>query len=104
MSENNEAKNEYVTAKDLEGQLGEQTKVIISAVDSMLTKHKEEVNKKLDEMKDELKADINNVQTLIDGYVKAQEDFKQEFIIMKEEFRQMKQIIKDKLGIEVRAI
>jgi hypothetical protein len=88
MSEENK-KNEYITKSDLEGQ----TQIILAALDRRLT-----------EVKDELKHDINNVQTLIDGYVKAQEDFKQEFVIMKEEIKQMKKIIKDKLGLEVGAV
>jgi hypothetical protein len=62
------------------------------------------VENRLEEVRDELKTDINNVQTLIDGYVKAQEDFKQDFVIMKEEVRQMKAIFKEKLGVEIRAI
>ncbi|MDR3583107.1 MAG: hypothetical protein P4L62_01990 [Candidatus Pacebacteria bacterium] len=89
-------KNEYVTRKDLE----EQTQIILDAMDSILTKRLGEVNNRLDD----LKTDVNRVQALIDGYVKAQEDFKQDFVIMKEEFKQMKQIIKEKLGIEIRAI
>jgi hypothetical protein len=111
MDENNKEKNEYVTAKVLDERLGEQTQVIISAVESMLNKQKDElkadINNVRDELyivRDELKAEINSVQSLIDGYVKAQEDFKQEFVIMKEEVRQMKQIFKDKLGVEIRAI
>ncbi|HRZ95420.1 MAG TPA: hypothetical protein P5262_02545 [Candidatus Moranbacteria bacterium] len=82
-------KNEYVTRKDLE----EQTQILLSALDN-----------RLNQMEDRLRTDINNVQALIDGYVKAQEDFKQEFTIMREEFKQMKQIIKEKLGIEIKAI
>ena len=62
------------------------------------------VDARFDELETELKSDINNVQTLIDGYVKAQEDFKQEFVIMKEEVRMMKQIFKEKLGVEIRAV
>ena len=69
-------KNEYITRKDLE----EQTQVIIGAVESILDKRLGEVNNRLDD----LKTDINSVQSLIDGYVKAQEDFKQEFVVMKE--------------------
>ena len=88
MSEENK-KTEYITKSDLE----EQTQIILTALDRRLT-----------EVKDELKHDINNVQALIDGYVKAQEDFKQEFVIMKEEIKQMKKIIKDKLGLEVGAV
>ena len=139
-------KNEYVTKGYLEEQLGEQAKVIISAVDEMFGKHKAEVNERfsevnerfseinekfseidekfseiderfsgvnerfseiderLEEMESNLGKKIDNVQALIDGYVKAQEDFKQEFVIMKEEVRQMKQIFKEKLGVEIRAI
>lgn len=111
------AKNEYVTKGYLEEQLGEQARVIISAVDEMFGKHKKEVNERfsevnerfsevnerLDEMESSLEKKIDNVQTLIDGYVKAQEDFKQEFVIIKEEVRQMKQIFKEKLGVEIKS-
>ncbi len=111
MDKTNMEKIEYVAVKDLE----EQTKVVIEAVDSILTKRLGEMELRLDKkiggiqdelyvVRDELKADINNVQTLIDGYVKAQEDFKLEFVIMKEEVKQMKQIFKEKLGVEIRAI
>jgi len=100
MSEENE-KNEYVTKKYLDQQLdkrlSEQAQVIISAVDSIL-------GKRLDEVRDELRQDINNVQTLIDGYVKAQEDFKQEFVIMKEEVSQIKKLLKEKFNLEIKAI
>jgi hypothetical protein len=118
MSEDNKEKNEYVARKDLE----EQTEIIISAVDAIMEKRTKEVRDELyvvrDELKadikgvrdelyivrDELKSEINSVQSLIDGYVKAQEDFKQEFVIMKEEMKQMKQIFKDKFGVEIKAI
>lgn len=38
------------------------------------------------------------------GYVKAQEEFKQEFIIMKEEMKQIEQVLREKLGVEIRAM
>jgi hypothetical protein len=97
--ENNKDKHvteEYLD-KRLEERLGEQTQIILNAVDLI-------VSKRLTEAKEDLSIDINNNQKIIDGYVKAQEDFKQEFTVMKEEFRQMKQVIKEKLGIEIRAI
>lgn len=81
--------NEYITRKDLE----EQTQVILSALD-----------KRFDSLQVELKKDINNVQILIDAYVREQENFKQEFVIIKEEVKKIKTILKDKLGIEVSAI
>lgn len=93
--------NKYITEKylneKLDERLGEQTQVILNAVDSILVK-------RLAEIKEDLQTDINTTQTLIDGYVKNQEDFKGEFTIMKEEFKQMKRVIKEKLGIEVRAV
>jgi predicted nuclease with TOPRIM domain len=123
MIKKNKAKTEYITSKDL----AEQTKIILGAIDGRFNKVDDRFNKmdnrfdkmdgrfdridnrfdrmdtRIDELETELKADINNVQTLIDGYVKAQEDFKQEFVIMKEEMRIMKMIFKEKLGVEVRA-
>ena len=63
-------KIEYVTKEYLNERLAENNQVLLGAIDSMLVKRNTE-------MKEELKTDINNVQALIDGYVKAQEDFKQ---------------------------
>lgn len=93
--ENNTIK--YITEeyldKRLDERLSEQTQILLSAIENYLNVAKED-----------LRVDINNNQTIIDGYVKSQEDFKQEFTVMREEFKQMKQIIKEKLGIEIRAI
>jgi hypothetical protein len=106
MRNKKEAKNEYVTHKELENLLGEQTKVIVGAVDKILDnrlgKLETKLEKKIEDVKRELKKDIGGVQKLIDSYVKEQEGFKQEFVIMKEEMRIMKDIIKNKLGIEVK--
>ena len=96
MNEENN-KNKYVTEEYLDKRLTENNQVLLSAMDSILTK-------RLTEIKEDLSVDINNNQTIIDGYVKSQEDFKQEFTVMREEFKQMKRIIKEKLGIEIRAI
>lgn len=94
--ETDKLKNEYITKKDLE----EQTQVILAAFDKRFLAQ----DKNMNQMEDRLRTDINNVQTLIDSYVKEQEGFKQEFVIMKEEVKQIKQIIKEKLGIEIQAI
>lgn len=96
MTEENN-KNKYVTEKHLDKRLEEQTQVILGAMDSIL-------EKRLEGIKEDLRKDINNVQTLIDGYVKAQEDFKKDFVVIKEEVRQIKDIIKEKLGLEIKAI
>jgi len=62
------------------------------------------LKKETSSMEERLGKKIDSVQTLIDGYVKAQEEFKQEFVIMKEEVKQIKLILKQKLGVEIRAI
>lgn len=95
MSEENK-QNKYITRTELE----EQTQIILGAFDKRFVF----LGKHLDEVRDDLRIDINNLQTLIDGYVKSQEAFKQEFVIMKEEFRQIKKIIKEKFGVEIGAI
>jgi hypothetical protein len=101
---------EYITRTDLE----EQTQIILATLDGrfgavdkrfdIVDKRFSAMDKRLDEVRDDLRIDINNLQTLIDGYVKAQEDFKEEFVVMKEELKQIKSIIKEKLGLEIRAI
>ena len=85
-----------IIKKYLDEEFSKYSQTIIAAVDGVL-------QKRLTEAKKEIKKDINNVQTLIDGYVKAREDFKQEFIIMKEEIKKIKETIKIKLGVEISA-
>ena len=96
MNEENK-KSEYVTKKVFEDVIAEQTQVILLAMESRFSG----IDNRLGEVRDELKHDINNVQTLIDSYVKSQEDMRQEFIIMKEELRKIKKIIKEKFGLEI---
>jgi len=94
-------KEEFVTKKyfekTLDKKLTQYAQVVVTAVDNIL-------DKRLRKTEEKLEKKIDNVQTLIDGYVKAQEDFKQEFVIMKEEMRQVKKVLKQKLGIEISAM
>ncbi|MBI4837451.1 MAG: hypothetical protein HY813_03565 [Candidatus Portnoybacteria bacterium] len=55
-------KNNLITEEYLDKKLEEQEQILIAAVDGVLIK-------RLGAAKDELKKDVNNVQTLIDGYV-----------------------------------
>jgi len=89
-----EAQNNFITKKYLDKKLEEQAQILVAAVDNVLIK-------RLGAAKDELRRDINNVQILIDSYVKAQEDFKQEFVIMKEEVKRIKDVLREKLGVEI---
>ncbi|MCX6762144.1 MAG: hypothetical protein NTY33_04900 [Candidatus Moranbacteria bacterium] len=116
MVKKTKVKTKYIPSSDL----AEQTKIILSAIDGRFNKvdvrfekiddqfkivnsRFNKVDARFDELETELKSDINSVQTLIDGYVKAQEDFKQEFVIMKEEIKQIKAAFKQKLGVEIKA-
>ena len=125
MTEKNN-KSKYITEEYLDKRFEEQTQVLLNALDSVMEKRltvvkdelkgeikgvreelyivRNELKEDIEGSKNELKKDINNVQILIDGYVKAQEGFRQEFEIMKAEFDQMKKIIKEKLGLDVKAV
>ena len=85
---------QFITKEYLDEKFKEQAQVIVAAVDGVL-------DKRLEKTEENLKKEINNVQTLIDAYVKTQEDFKQEFTIIKEEMNRVKEILKEKLGVEV---
>jgi len=116
------AKEQFATKKEvekiLEKKLSEHSKIIVAAVDGILEKRlsgiKNDVKivetntrglkKEMVSMEERLGKKIDNVQTLIDDYVKAQKEFKQEFVILKEEVRQIKNVLKSKLGIEIKAI
>jgi hypothetical protein len=62
------------------------------------------LDEKIDGVESRLGEKIDGVYTLVDGYVKTQEDSKQEDVIVKEELKQIKQVIGEKLGVEIRAI
>lgn len=85
---------QFITKEYLDEKFKEQAQVIVTAIDGVL-------DKRLEKTEENLKKEINNVQTLIDAYVKTQEDFKQEFTIIKEEMNKVKEILKEKLGVEV---
>lgn len=57
-------KEKYVTEKYLDKRLEENNQVLLAAVELVL-------DKKLGKLKEEIKQDIGNIQTLIDAYVKA---------------------------------
>ena len=117
MLKKNKVKTAYVTEKYLDKRFEEQTQIILGAIDgrfngvdnrfdtleARVNVRFNNVDARFDELETELKSDINDSQISLDGYVKAQEDFKQEFVIMKEEIRQIKQVFKQKLGVEIRA-
>ena len=73
----------------------EYTRIILDAFDSRFNK--------VDERIDEIKTDINFMQTTLESHIKGHADSDQEFVIMKEEMNQVKHVIHKKLGVEIRA-
>ena len=90
-------KTEYATKSDIEKLMESQTEILLGAIDTVIEKRLEKVELRLGNK-------IDNVQVLIDAYVKNQEDFRQEFVIMKEEMKKIKKIIKEKFNLEVSAV
>lgn len=86
-------KERFVTEKYLDKKLEEQAKIIIEAVNFGFDRNRKE------HLKFEEKIDMT--RTLLDGYVKAQEDFREEFKIMKHKMSKIEKVIKDKLGVEI---
>ncbi|KKT26202.1 MAG: hypothetical protein UW11_C0019G0013 [Parcubacteria group bacterium GW2011_GWA2_43_9b] len=95
-----ENNNDFITKeyldKKLDDKFKEYSQVLVVALDGVL-------EKRLQKTEERLGAKIGDVKTLIDGYIKAQEGFKQEFVVMKEEIKKIKDILKEKLGVEVSA-
>lgn len=89
-------KDSFITKKYFDKAIKDYSETIIEAVNFGFEGNKS-AHKKLEEK-------IDKTWKSIDGYVKAQEAFRQEFIIMKEEIKQIKRVLKEKLGVEVRAI
>lgn len=94
---------DFVTKKYFDKILGEHSKVILEAVSVGF----KGVNEQFSENKKEhktLEEKIDKSWRTIDGYVKKQENFKEEFVIMKEEMKQVKHNLKERLNVEIRAI
>ncbi len=54
---------------------------------------------------DKLEEKIDENRNLLDGYVKAQEDFKDEFAVVKNQaskIEKIEEVIKDKLGVKIK--
>jgi len=69
-------KEKVLTTKYLDESLKNISGVILEAVNVGFEENKKEHKK--------MEKDINTTKNLIDGYVNKQEEFKQEFVIMKE--------------------
>jgi hypothetical protein len=104
MNKKTKQDNQPITRGYLDKAFKSYTKAITDAMDFGFRKNDREHKEMRDEIKETrfvLEEKIDNTRTLLDGYVNAQESFKQEFEVV--EYRQSKveKVIKSKLGVEI---
>jgi uncharacterized protein involved in exopolysaccharide biosynthesis len=113
---------EKLTKKEIEKLLKEQTRVILDAVDEKVLKLEENVNARISKLEGRIvelderilklekrvaKLEIKMEQrfdqliTTLDKFLKRLTDLEDEFTIMKAEIRKIKEILKEKLGVEI---
>ncbi|MDP4007039.1 MAG: hypothetical protein Q8P55_00375 [bacterium] len=92
-------------AKDIEHLLNEQTKTILNAVDEKLSitevRILSDVDKKILASEERINRKIEKLTTTLDQFLKRMTDMEDEFTMMKNDLNRVKQVIKDKLGIEL---
>ncbi|KKS65784.1 MAG: hypothetical protein UV40_C0014G0015 [Parcubacteria group bacterium GW2011_GWA1_42_7] len=93
-------KNQPITKGYLDKSLKEYTETIIEVMDFGFEKNKKE-HEEMRKINSNLEKKIDDTKTLLDGYVNAQEGFKQEFEIVKYRQSKVEKVIKSKLGVEI---
>ena len=83
-------KQNEIAKNDIAGLLKEQTNIILTAVDSHLEKLESRFNRKLDQL-----------ITTLDRFLKRLTDTEDEFAIMKKDLNQIKEVLKEKLDIDI---
>ena len=104
-------KTQNINLQNIEKLLNQQTVVILGAVDkkiSVLDKRMEvmdlridNIEKKLEKFEERINKKIDKLITLVDKFVNLYTKQEQEFKIMKYEINKIKEIIKEKLGVEI---
>ncbi len=107
----NKTKTQNTNLQDIEKLLNQQTVVILNAVDGkinvldkkieILDKRMDGIDIKLEKFEERLNKKIDKLTTLIDKFVNLYTKQDQEFKVMKYEINKIKEIIKEKLGVEV---
>ena len=106
------------TSKNLEQLLSAQTEVILDAVDSKLSGWEKRVDLKLssferhfdtqlngiDQRLVKVENKINELTTTLDAFLKKLTDTMNEFAVMKSEVTKIKQVLRDKLGVDVETL
>jgi len=79
--------------KEVENLLGQQTNVILSAVDNKI--------QKLEKSMDRLNDSMNELKITLDKFLKRLTDFDDEFKIVKARVNKIEKILQEKLGVTI---
>jgi hypothetical protein len=112
--------NNNLGKKEIEKLLDSQTNVILTAVDERLQINKvetldevdkkfrintfeiiTEVDRKMEKMEIRINKKFDKLVTTLDKFLKRMTDMEDEFTIMKMDINRVKQVIKDKLGVDL---
>jgi hypothetical protein len=88
---------EKLTKKEIEKLLKEQTRVILDAVDEKVLG----LEKKIAKLEIKMERRFDQLITTLDRFLKRLTDLEDEFTIMKAEIRKIKEVLKEKLGVEI---
>lgn len=98
-------KETSLTGERIEKLLGEQTKVILNAVDEKLSiteiRISADVDKKLVLMEERINRKFDKLTTTLDKFLKRMTDMEDEFTLMKQDINRLKKVIQEKLGVNL---
>jgi len=104
-------KHQNINLQDIEKLLNQQTLVITNTVGKKISildkkidiidKRTDIVEKRFDKFEERLNKKIDKLITLVDKFVNLYTRQEQEFKVMKYEINKIKEVIKEKLGIEI---
>ena len=86
-----------LTRAELEELLSEQTITILSAVDERISTQ----DRKIEEMETRINQKIEHLVTTLDVFLKRMTDMEDEFTIMKNDINKLKQVLKEKLDVDL---
>ena len=90
-------KNSEIFKAQIDEAMGKQGETILEAMGYVFQEFKRGNDRGMKEFGEK----VNKTYNLIDKYVKSQEDFKEEFEIMKYRSGNVEKVILDKLGVEI---
>ena len=103
-------KEKPITKKEIQELLNNQTTVILDAVDERIAKLatkidlvnlEVKIDKKMEAMEERWSRKFDKLTTTLDKFLKRMTDNETELIMVKNDLRRIKQVIKEKLGVEV---